>query len=156
MCMEHWTAMRTKVEELGLSHLVASSGTEAVDRAVRELEAAQEGEKALASDFDPLMAMNWAFQGRVMETLGLGVMANREEQDGMPENRDDGGFNHLCPLCVVRRDFDTHNTPTGKCSNSECNIEVKPGDKPWDKKWIDGCGDAQYQHAVELGLVKLQ
>lgn len=143
-CKKHWDAMRAKVEALGLSHLVASSGQEAHARVVRELEAANEGGKAPVSDWDPLMAMSNNFFSRVMERVGLSLM-----------QPDDAG-KMRCPLCIVRWDFDVHNTPTGRCEKPECMIQVKPGETPWDEDWIESCGAAMLEYAVEKGLVRIQ
>jgi hypothetical protein len=143
-CKKHWGAMRAKIEALGLSRFVASSGNEATERAVRELEAANEGGKAPLSDWDPLMAMSNNFFGRVLERVGLSMM----EPDDAGKMR--------CPLCVVRGDFDAHNTPTGLCGKPECTIQVAPGEKPWDEDWIESCGDAMLKYAVEKGLIHTQ
>lgn len=153
-CPEHWAAMRKAVHDRGMSHLVAGDNKDALARAMREIDAHQAGEQPAASDFDPLMAMNWSFTGKLMERLGMSVMVSRTEEDGMPENKDENGYNHYCPLCVVRRDFAAHNTPTGKCGKPECDIVIKPGEQSWELGWIEGCADAMYHTAVEKGLIR--
>lgn len=153
-CADHWAVMRKAVHDRGLSHLVAGSGHEAVARTMREIEAHEKGTPPPDTDFDPLMAMNWSFVSKVMDKLGLSVMAPRTEPDGMPDNIDEAGFNHICPLCVVRRQFDTHNTATGRCDNPGCDIQLAPGEPSWDLGWVEGCADAMFQQAVEKGLVK--
>ena len=152
ICKDHWSAMRMEIDRLGLSSFVAGSGEDAMARAERDLESHLEGAKPLVSDWDPLMAMNWNFCSRVMESWGLRIMEQRHQiDDGMPEN---GGY--VCPLCVVRRDFDTHNTDTGRCGEVGCNIQVKPGTIPWDKNWIASCAESMMEYAVEQKLITRQ
>jgi len=152
ICQAHWAKMRAKIDALGLTHLIAADGKEAMDRAVRELEAAEEGTKPDKTDFDPLMAMTWSFTNTVLERSGIGVMMQRSpEPDGMPAN--DGDY---CPLCIVRRDFDTHNTETGRCGDPACTVKIEPGEQPWDEYWIEDCGNSMHTHAVSLGLVTQQ
>lgn len=156
-CAKHWTEMRLAVHDRGMSHLVTENGEEVLARAVREMEALQEGEKLPAADFDPLMAMHWNFCGRVLERRGLVVIQDRgTEADGMPENRDEQGFNHTCPLCLVQRDFEAHNTVSGRCGRPECTVQVAPGEPSWERTWIENCADSMLQAAVELGLIKSQ
>lgn len=148
--------MRKAVDDCGLSHLVPGTGEEAMERMVRALESHQEGEKSSIVDFDPLSVMMWNFSSRVMERIGLSIMQSRSERDGMPENMDEAGFNHVCPLCVVKRDFDAHNTATGRCGNPECPIRMKTGEVAWDEQWLTSCADSMLQYAGEQGLVRKQ
>lgn len=85
MCQPHWEQMKQAVKDRGMWHLVARDGKEAVDAAVRQLE----GEEN-ASDWDPLMAMNWNFFSAALEYGGLGVMG--EDENG----------NQYCPLCLAK------------------------------------------------------
>lgn len=164
-CKEHWTMMRLAVEERGMSHLVPADGKEAMARTVRDLEAHQAGEKSDPSDFDPLSSMLWAITARCMGApeepnsgIGLSIMMDRgDNADGMPENKDEQGFNHVCALCVVRLTFEHHRDgPGGRCGDPACDSIVQPGDVSWDKSWVDGCADAQLEHARNIGLVKSQ
>jgi hypothetical protein len=124
------------------------------DKVAREVEALSGGDKPSLSDWDPLMAMNWNFVSRLLEGRGLPVMNDRGAgEDGMPENRDEEGFNHVCPLCVVQRDFNEHNTPSGRCATATCAIRVEPGELSWDQGWIAGCADSMLEYAVESKLV---
>lgn len=138
-CADHWAAMRKAVHDKGMSQLVSGSGQELLERTELSFDDAN-GSAALAKakekqSFDPLAGMTWNFYGRVMQSAGLWVMGERPaEPDGMPEN--DGQY---CPLCIVKRDFDAHNTPTGACGDPKCIIRVKPGEPPWDEAWIEGC-----------------
>lgn len=132
--------MRAKVEAIGLTHLVAVSPQDAVGRVTRAIEAGAEDPK----DFDPLMAMSNNFLMRVAEKIGPAMIFSAGP-DGKP----------WCPLCLVRRDFEAHNTPTGKCGKPACTITIKQGDQPWDEVWIESCGNAQLEFAKQQGLVKI-
>ena len=150
-CVAHWDKMRMAVEDRGLSHLVASSTQESAERTIRELECAVAGDCPDVVDFDPLVSLNWHFAIVVLERRGLCVFADRgSEKDGMPENKDEKGFNHVCPLCLIRLDYDLHNTPTGRCGDSQCNVLLKPGDPVWDDNLLRLSADemlAQCQRA---------
>jgi hypothetical protein len=143
-CQEHWDLMRKKIEELGLSHLTAVSGEDAADRAVKAIERGP-GATTPDAEWDPLMAMSHNFFRRVGEVLGIAILAP-DPATGKPR----------CPLCVVRGDFDAHNTPSGTCGKPSCMIRVKPGEVPWDLDWIESCGAAMKEYALERGLLKLQ
>lgn len=157
-CEKHWAAMRKKIDDLGLSQFVSGSGQEAMEREKKHLDSFLAGGRGMdPKDWDPLMAMLWNFTSRVMDGLGrsrgpeaaLGLMSH----DPAPGAPNEG---HHCPLCIVRQDFDAHNTPTGKCGRQGCETVVKPGDQPWDENWIDSCGEAMLEYAVESGLVRRQ
>lgn len=77
MCQPHWDAIRKEVERSGLSHLVAKDGRQAMDNMVAEIEGRE-------SDFDPLMAANWAIFSAYLQDVGLGAMVGE-----------------VCPLCKV-------------------------------------------------------
>lgn len=156
ICKAHWKSMRKKVDDVGLTFLVAKSAEESVQNMQDEIDAIEDG-RVDESKFDPLMSMYWEFTARVMETIGMSVMFTRgDEDDGMPKNVNDDSENCYCPLCIVRRDFNHHNTPTGMCGDPECDIRVQQGEIPWDEQWIEEAGNAMFKHAVKTGLVKVQ
>lgn len=66
-CQPHWNALRGKLDERGLSHLVALDGREAVNRLVEGLEAPTEDRQADAETFDPLMGSWFRVMGAFME-----------------------------------------------------------------------------------------
>lgn len=152
ICQTHWEACRRAVDLRGLSQFVSKDGREAAEREVRSMESAIENAHRDMNDWDPLMSMNWNFVGRVLGDVRRHHVLGHtgDSQDGMPPN--DG---HYCPLCVVRLDFDSHNTATGKCGKSGCDILVHPGDTPWDEIWVEGCADAMLRYAQEQGWIKL-
>lgn len=152
ICAIHWSAMRKKVDDLGLSPFVAGSGEEALARTVANLERVAQTERPPDKEnWDPLMSMNWNFIAKAMNISGLGILSARRSEDGMPAN--DGQY---CPLCVARASFDAHNTATGRCLDSECTVQINPGESPWDDLWIGDCGDAMFDHAIAFGLIQRQ
>lgn len=112
MCQFHWDQLRAAVDERGMSGLIAGDGHKAAEAMDRELAGASE-----ASDFDPLMAANWAIFSRALKMGGLYLMT------------EDESCNEYCPLCEA----DAHG---GHAAN-----------------WIQGCMDAQLEHARELKLI---
>lgn len=75
MCQRHWDGLRAEVDRLGMSHLVAKDGAEAVDRAVK-------------GEDDPLMRCYWMITNRALEAIGLDLLVvgpNGEE---------------VCPQCA--------------------------------------------------------
>lgn len=155
-CKEHWAAMRSKLEELGMSQFIAPSG-----KALHERMLADDP----AERFEPLHGMLMSFLHRAVENHGLEVLGDRGEnpEDGMKDNFEDEitpegktvKFNHICPLCLVRRNFDHHNTATGRCEDAQCKIQIKPGELPWDEMWIKSCGEFYYGEAKRLGKIKV-
>lgn len=138
MCQIHWNQMCDAIKSRGLWHLVAQSGEAAAERAMDEL-------KGTATDktYDPLMALNWMIINRAIEIGGLTLMG---------ENTDGTNDGHYCPLCVMRKSFDHHNTSTGRCGDPKCRIQMKPGDRPTDEVWIEGASNAVLKYCQEREL----
>lgn len=148
-CDDHEASIKAAIDQRGMTKLIPQTREDAFVRTVRFLQG-----NPSPDSFDPLSAMGWTFMQRIAEILGVGVFMERPAgDDGMPENRDKDGIRHYCPLCIVRRDFEMHNNPSGKCDDPNCHKQVKPGDKPFDQLWIDGCADDMLEHAVGLGLM---
>jgi hypothetical protein len=137
ICQTHWDQMRAKLTELGIGHLGAKSGEQALANTEAQIERGP-GFEVPNNEWDPLMSMNWNFFSRALDVIGLAAMAP------------DFG----CPLCHARASFDQHNTPTGRCEEPECTIYIAPGSKPYDTDWIDGCGEVMRAEALRRGLVK--
>lgn len=137
ICQPHWDAMRAKLDQLGIGHIGARTGQEAVGAMQNQLERAQAGESSEPTndEWDPLMTMNFAFMSRALEIMGLAAMAP------------DFG----CPLCSARADFDLHSKPGG-CGDPECDRPQTSGE-PTDEAWIRGCAEAQRDEAHRRGLV---
>lgn len=154
MCMQHWSKIREAVSVRGMNHLVSFCGEDVLRRQC----AAVLGEDASATqqDFDPLIAINWSLAAFVMERTGPGIFCDRESEDGMPENRDDQGFNHYCPLCIVRQGFEAHDNESGRCGDPKCPLVVRPQEVPWDQANLESCADAMLKYAVDIKLVTTQ
>ena len=81
MCATHWTALRAKIDERGLGHLVARSGKEAVEVLSRQADGI-----ATAAAFDPLMGANFAIFYQYTKDVGLAAFEGDK-----------------CPLCEVEK-----------------------------------------------------
>lgn len=136
ICETHWSQMIDKVKELGMSHLATHDANDAARYFVRLLKAdvGMPGDPIHNDDWDPLVTMNFNYMKRVLLTLGW--------IDG-------------CPLCIVRGDFDTHNTPSGRCGEENCDIRVSPDEEPWDLQWINDCAEVLCEEAKRRGLMRL-
>ncbi len=139
ICQAHWDKMRAKLDELGIGHLGAKTGEEAATAMQRQIEDSQAGGSGepRADEWDPLMAMNFAFWSRAMEVVGLAAMS------------EDFG----CPLCHARTDYDIHSRPEG-CGDPECKRERITDPEPTDEEWIRGCAQAMCEEAQRRSLVK--
>lgn len=78
ICQAHWDKLRAKLDELGIGHLGAKSGEDAIKNIVTELE----GREA-ENDYDPLMACNHMISSQGLRVVGLSLMARTE----------------CCPIC---------------------------------------------------------
>lgn len=142
ICEAHWATLRQGIEDRGMAHLIGT-GESAMEAIIEELEGSDVDE----SKFDPLLQANNYIWSRALETMGLSVMVV-DETPGAPNE------GHVCPLCMARKTFDRHNTPTGRCGEDGCNIVLKPGEKPWDEFVMnDQCLDPMRQYCLQQGLV---
>ena len=137
ICDTHWARMRAELDSLGLGRLGARSGEEAIAALARQLgdrEAGGSGEPT-DDEWDPLMAMNFAFWSRALEVVGLEAMSE--------------GFG--CLLCRVREDYDAHSRPDG-CGVPGCSRERVTDPEPTDENWVKGCAQAMLAEARRRGL----
>lgn len=127
-CSGHWAKLRAKIDELGLSGLVAKSDEEAVNRQFDQLERGQRDAEAVTkTNFDPLMGAHWAIVSNAMNLVGLNLVAPNE--DG----------SERCPLCYIQKEHDAH------CAVPDCkqNYDV----------WIERAADDMLTEAKRLGLI---
>lgn len=96
ICSDHWNALRTAVEERGLSQFVSKDG----ETAVKRLTSAFSNTADDADSFDPLMQANFAIWGNAMDAFGSAIVA-----EGAP-----------CPLCAL----DQH---IAECKDTDCHRE---------------------------------
>jgi len=134
ICEAHWAQMQDKAKELGMQHLCSHNSKEAAEYFKSLLTAGASDSTVSDAEWDPLVAMNFNFMKRVLLTIGW-------VQD--------------CPLCLVRGDFDVHNTETGRCGEDNCDIQVHPHEEPWDLQWIKDCAEAMKDHAASHGMLSL-
>lgn len=139
VCLLHWQQCRDAIQARGLWHLVSTSGEEATAK----LEAQLEGDKRPVQR-DPLMDLNFMLMSNAIEKVGLMAIGPSGEE------ANDGEF---CPLCLPRRSFDVHNTPTGRCGDPACQLQVKPGEKPWDEMVLESAADHLLTQYRQMGLV---
>jgi hypothetical protein len=131
-CQSHWEKLKKKIDDLGLSGLIAKGGEEAVNRQFDQLKKAQQGAKdddeaVTKSNFDPLMGAHWAIVSNAMNLVGLNLMAPN----------DDGS--ERCPLCYIQQEHDAH------CTVPDCKTSYD--------EWIDYAGNDMLAEAKRLGLV---
>lgn len=78
ICQEHWDRLRVKLDELGIGHLGAKTGQDAIRNLVTELEG-----RGAENDYDPLMDCNNMISAQGLKNVGLSLMTEAE----------------LCPIC---------------------------------------------------------
>lgn len=99
----------------------------------------------MEGSFDPLMEFAWYIYGRGLRAYGLMAMGHNPD----PAYGDDG---HFCPLCMARASFEHHNTPTGRCGDPKCDLQIQPGEEAWDTYTIRDTLDRMLKHCREEGL----
>lgn len=82
-CMPHWERLKDAVRDRGMYHLVAKSGEEAHEAAVKQVQGDDSSEH-----WDPLASATWMIYGRFTEEVGLDAMVGDK-----------------CPLCECREGF---------------------------------------------------
>lgn len=115
MCQSHWDMLREEVKAQGLYDLVSANGDIVAMKLVAELK----GSPDSRDNFDPLMRCNFMIMNRVMDGLGLMVMA------------EDFG----CPICFLN----SQRAEDGscKCGHPQCPNK-QPGSLPDFETWIVG------------------
>jgi len=96
ICSAHWSALRTAIDERGLSSFVSKDG----ETAVRTLTAALQGTDGKDA-FDPLLQANFAIWSNALESFGPDIT-----KEDAP-----------CPLCAM----DNH---AATCAEGGCKNET--------------------------------
>lgn len=136
-CDEHWSMLRTAIDDRGLGHLVSQSGDQAAARITSQLELGQS-----QHNFDPLVNAHFAIISNVMKIMsnvGINPLYLFNDQVHAPEGRND------CPLCEMNwlhRDG---------CVDPRCVLDKERG---YDR-FIGYAADEQLQEARRLKLVGL-
>ena len=73
ICQSHWDKLRARLDELGIGHLGAKSGEDAMKNIVTELEG-----RGAENDYDPLMDCNNMIFSQGLKVVGLGLMGQTE------------------------------------------------------------------------------
>jgi hypothetical protein len=88
ICKEHWDMCRSAIDDRGMAGLIAKSGEAAHADIVAELQGEPDPRH---QRFDPLMSMNWHWNGIALKAGGLAMMGEGPESNS----------GHLCPLCEL-------------------------------------------------------
>lgn len=78
ICQPHWDRLRAKLDELGIGHLGAKNGQDAIRNIVTELEG-----RGVENDYDPLMDCNNMIFAHGLRNVGLSLMCGEDH----------------CPIC---------------------------------------------------------
>lgn len=89
-CQAHWDGLKAEVIAQGLGDFIKSSGEELMRETVMP---DLEGKKPNLKSEDPLLACSLMIFGRVMENVGIGMMAH-DPETGRP----------YCPCCVAEKE----------------------------------------------------
>lgn len=153
-CQDHWDALRQRISDRGLDHLVARGGAAAGRQMKDQLES---GEVALRN-FDPLMSAHWAIANNVMDVVSRagGSPLYLMSADDVPEDPVDpvmiarartrglevesGLTWPRCPLCYLNL---AHKLT---CSDRRCILDIEHG-YDW---MLDRAADDAKQKAGEL------
>ena len=148
-CQDHWDLLRKRIDDRGLSHLVAKSGEVAVSQMQQQI---LEREVTKES-FDPLMSAHWAIASNVMQMLDSAGMnplylmsaGDEDKVDARYGPKYEGRTWPRCPLCYINLAHEV------SCTDARCRM---PKENGYD--WmLDRAADEALTHARELKLVGL-
>lgn len=145
ICQEHWDALRAKIIERGLEHLIAQGGASAAEK-MKEM---VEGEAATKENFEPLIDAWGNLGSNVMETISrakgdpLYLMTPGPEDpvEGYPGYED-----RTWPKCGVCYLGLAHEMA---CKDPRCELPKVNG-YDW---MLDRAADDAQATAKELGLI---
>src|SRR5262245_47590629 len=123
-CQGHWDRLRQKIDDRGLTHLIAKSGEVAVSQMAQQLQERKDSRET----FDPLMAAHWAIAGNVNEFLARAGMNPLYLLGGGDEDRVEGFGSKYegrtwprCPLCYINLAHEV------SCTNPGCFMPKENG-----------------------------
>lgn len=127
-CDTHWTMLKAKVDEYGLTQFIAKSGEEAHAKLASQLSA----EGGTRDTFDPLLGAHNAIISVAINQTGLELLV---------VNIVDGVEQHHCPLCYLNQKHTVH------CTEPDCKFSYDV--------WIDHAVKDMVEEAKKLGLVQV-
>lgn len=124
-CQRHWDELRNKIDDRGLSHLVAKDGR----TATRQMQQQVQEREVTRESFDPLMAAHWAIAGNVMKFLDGAGMNPLYLMSGGDEDKVDARYGPKyegrtwprCPLCYINLAHEV------SCTDSKCTLPKENG-----------------------------
>lgn len=146
-CEHHWSQLRARIDDRGLTHLIAKNGRVAVEQMAQQLQ-----ERDVTKEtFDPLMSAHWAIAGNVNEFLASAGMNPLYLLGGGEEDKVDARYGPKyegrtwprCPLCYINLAHEV------SCTDPKCRLP-KEGGYDW---MLDRAADESLQRARELKLV---
>jgi len=148
-CQDHWNLLRQRIDDRGLTHLIAKDGSVAAEQMATQIQ-----ERDVTKEtFDPLMSAHWAIAGNVMSFLKdagmnpLYLMSAGEEDkcDGRYGPKHEGRPWPRCPLCYINFAHEV------SCTDAKCTLDQERG-YDW---MLDRAADEALDKARELKLVGL-
>jgi hypothetical protein len=151
MCEDHWDRLKTKVDEAGLSHLIADDGAAAARRMKQQIET----EQTTAANFDPLLHAYFGIlsnAGQIVSEAGGSGSALYVMTDGDEDPIDDPIFRSKAgrktwPRCCVCYLNLVHKVT---CVDRRCKLDKEAG-YDW---MLDRATQDAVTKARELGLVE--
>jgi len=146
-CLDHWNLLKQRIDDRGLTHLIAKDGHVAAEQAATQIQEAG----VTAQTFDPLMSAQWAISGNVMDFLHRSGMNPLYLMSGGEEDKCDGTYGPQyegrpwprCPLCYINFAHEV------SCKDLECTL-----DKVRGYDWmLDRAADDALKQARELKVV---
>lgn len=134
-CPDHWAALRQKIDERGMTHLIPEGGQLAVARQKDQIMQ----QEVTRTNFDPLMGAHWAIFGNTMKFLENAGYDPLYLFGQPSEGRND------CPVCELNY---LHRET---CTNPQCGLDKERG-YDW---MLDVAADEQRDKARELKLIGL-
>lgn len=141
-CQDHWDALRQRIDDRGLTHLIAKDGKVAAEQMAQQIQ-----ERDVTKDtFNPLMSAHWAIAGNAMQMLQRAGVNPLYLMSGGDEDKVDGRYGAAyegrtwprCPLCYINLAHEV------TCTNPLCFMpKVNGYDWMLDQAADDALGQAR-------------
>ena len=164
ICPSHWDALRSKIDDLGLTEFVSESGMEAAAKTMDQITKVEPDDSVTRENFDPLMGAYWLILVTTTRFIGenapsalfylfdpsppwpIDFTLYRNGSQVEERLRKDGiePIWPKCPLCYLGLMHEL----ICEFDDTVCSLDTIDG-----YKWmIEKAGNDQYEEAVELGL----